>query len=253
MRLGRYVLITLLATAESTAWGLSPELALTQFGHRVWTTADGLPQDSIRAIAQTTDGYLWFATTNELARFDGVRFAVFNAANVAEMKESWLTSLAFDPDGSLWIGSVTTGLRQYRPGAFRQVAANLGLTTANVVALFKDSRGTLWIGADGGLARLDQGQVKPVFTGTNVHVIRTVWVGANNGLHRSTAARSAFTPRKEGLPEDSISGLSPGTNGALWVGTHTAGLSEFRNGTFSELLGPRRFESQRDLHAPRGL
>jgi len=43
MRSGRYVLITLLAGAASTAWELSPELAPTQFGHRGWTTADGLP------------------------------------------------------------------------------------------------------------------------------------------------------------------------------------------------------------------
>jgi ligand-binding sensor domain-containing protein len=59
------------------AWGLNPRLALTQFGHDVWTTSNGLPHDSVRAIAQTPDGYLWFATVDGLARFDGVNFTVF--------------------------------------------------------------------------------------------------------------------------------------------------------------------------------
>jgi hypothetical protein len=40
------------------AWGPNPRLAVTQFGHDVWTTSNGLPQDSVRAIAQTADGYL---------------------------------------------------------------------------------------------------------------------------------------------------------------------------------------------------
>ena len=59
-----------IALLSVPAWGLDPQLAITQFGHDVWTTSNGLPSDSIRSIAQTADGYLWFATSNGLARFD---------------------------------------------------------------------------------------------------------------------------------------------------------------------------------------
>jgi len=40
-----------------------------------WRTIDGLPQNSVNAMAQTPDGYLWVGTRGGLARFDGVRFA----------------------------------------------------------------------------------------------------------------------------------------------------------------------------------
>ena len=44
----------------------------------MWTQQQGLPQDTIRAITQTADGYLWLGTDEGLARFDGYEFVVFN-------------------------------------------------------------------------------------------------------------------------------------------------------------------------------
>jgi signal transduction histidine kinase/CheY-like chemotaxis protein/streptogramin lyase len=87
------------------------------------------------------------------------------------------------------------------------------------------------------LARLDSGQVKPVFAGTNVHALLeypagTIWVGANNGLHRFEGGVERVYAKKDGLPDNSIWGLAAGTNGTVWVGTHSGGLSEFRNGAF---------------------
>src|SRR5687767_5199260 len=46
-----------------------------------WTTEDRLPQNTVNAIVQTRDGYLWLGTWNGLARFDGVRFSVFTPQN----------------------------------------------------------------------------------------------------------------------------------------------------------------------------
>src|ERR1019366_9485900 len=94
--------LLVIALLTVPAWGLDPKLALTQFGHDVWTTSNGLPQDSVRAIAQTTDGYLWFGTTDGLARFDGVNFTVFNASNTPLLKQSVIGALRAAPDGSLW-------------------------------------------------------------------------------------------------------------------------------------------------------
>src|SRR6266545_7080138 len=42
-----------------------------------WQAQDGLPHNSIQAIAQTRDGYLWVGTPRGLARFDGDHFTVF--------------------------------------------------------------------------------------------------------------------------------------------------------------------------------
>jgi len=233
------------------AWGLNPRLALTQFGHDVWTTSNGLPQDSVRAIAQTTDGYLWFATTGGLARFDGVSFAVFDGSKTPLLAHSTIASVLAAPDGSLWIGTVNGGLLRYRDGGFEKIAGNLGLPSPAIRALLMDSRGVLWVGADGGLARLDGGRGAAVFTGgwnANVHVLLeypagTVWAGANDGLHRFAGGRERVFTTKDGLPDNSVWGLAAGAGGALWVGTHAAGLTEYRQGRF-------RTYGRRDGFAP---
>jgi hypothetical protein len=58
----------------------SPESA--RFVCRTWRSADGLPQESVWAVAQTRDGYLWIGTGGGLARFDGFHFQVFGTARV---------------------------------------------------------------------------------------------------------------------------------------------------------------------------
>jgi signal transduction histidine kinase/ligand-binding sensor domain-containing protein/DNA-binding response OmpR family regulator len=221
------------------AWGLNPKLALTQFGHDVWTTSNGLPHDSIRAIAQTADGYLWFATVDGLARFDGVNFTIFDGSNTPLLKLSTLTSLLAQADGSLWIGTLNDGVLRYRNGGFEKFAA-AGLPSANIRALLVDSRGTFWIGVDGGLVRIEGGRSVPVFRGafeSNVHVLLehpagTVWVGANDGLHCFEGGVERVFTARDGLPDNSIWGLAVGAAGGLWVGTHGGGLCEYRQGRF---------------------
>jgi ligand-binding sensor domain-containing protein len=92
------------------ALALDPKKAISQYIHDVWTTADGLPQNSILSIAQTRDGYLWLGTWDGLARFDGVRFTVFNRDNTEELKNNYIYALTEGRDGSLWIGTGGGGL-----------------------------------------------------------------------------------------------------------------------------------------------
>ncbi|HEX8568075.1 MAG TPA: two-component regulator propeller domain-containing protein [Pyrinomonadaceae bacterium] len=67
-----------------------------------WTTEDGLPQNNVINIAQTPDGYLWVATVDGLARFDGVRFKIFNKSNTPEMPNNRIFSMFTDTAGRLW-------------------------------------------------------------------------------------------------------------------------------------------------------
>jgi signal transduction histidine kinase/ligand-binding sensor domain-containing protein/DNA-binding response OmpR family regulator len=234
------------------AWGLDTRLALTQLGHDVWTTSAGLPNDSVRAIAQTADRYLWFATVGGLARFDGVNFTVFNGSNTPLLKQAGIICLQAAPDGSLWMGTASGELLRYRHGNFEKIPDS-GLPNASIRALLMDSRGVLWIGGDGGLARLDQGRSATIFTGgweAHVHVLLeypagTVWVGANDGLHRFEGGVERIITTKDGLPDNSIWGLA-GAGDALWIGTHTGGLSEYRQGRF-------RTYAQRDGFTPTGI
>src|SRR6187455_2992014 len=70
---------------------------------KTWDTENGLPQNSVQAIAQTPDGYLWIATRDGLARFDGIRFKIFQKSNTPELPTNRLFDLFADDYGRLWI------------------------------------------------------------------------------------------------------------------------------------------------------
>src|ERR1043165_4445690 len=78
--------------------------AAAEYRFDVWTADSGLPQNSVRAIVQTRDGYLWVGTLDGLARFDGVRFTVFNRANSPGLSGNRITALHEAADGALWMG-----------------------------------------------------------------------------------------------------------------------------------------------------
>ena len=44
---------------------------------KVYTSADGLPSDHVNQIVVDSHGYVWIATTEGLARFDGYQFTTY--------------------------------------------------------------------------------------------------------------------------------------------------------------------------------
>ena len=78
---------------------------------KIWRTQDGLPENRIRALAQTPDGYLWVGTSSGLARFDGVRFVVYARFNTPSMTDDNIRALAVAADGSLWVVGFATKRR----------------------------------------------------------------------------------------------------------------------------------------------
>jgi ligand-binding sensor domain-containing protein len=81
--------------------GSSPAPAAPNYFTRTWQVEQGLPQIKVNAVVQTRDGYLWIGTYNGLARFDGVRFTVFNDNNTPELRSNRITSLFEAGDGTL--------------------------------------------------------------------------------------------------------------------------------------------------------
>src|SRR6266851_3028472 len=128
--------------------------ATVEYSHRIWRIEDGLPQNKIQAIAQTPDGYLWIGTSEGLARFDGVRFAVFDRSNTSELRDDSILALTTARDGSLWIGTEGGGLLHYQAGSFRIFGAQEGLTNGFIRAIHEDDDGVVWAVADRGLFRM---------------------------------------------------------------------------------------------------
>ncbi len=84
-----------------------------------WTTDDGLPQNGVRRITQTPDGYLWFTTFDGLVRFDGLRFTVFNKGNTPGIINNRFTGIFADNDGTIYATTMEDGtLTIYRNGEF---------------------------------------------------------------------------------------------------------------------------------------
>lgn len=178
--------------------GLAPERALTQYVLDVWTVQDGLPQNSVVSIEQTSDGFLWLGTQEGLVRFDGLHFTTYTQ----EVPNPFVSALHEDADGTLWIGTYGGGLTRYADGEFTTHAVE-GLPDGHISALASAPGGALWIGTfDGGLARLQDGALE-LF---------------------STAA---------GAPESGITALATDAGGTVWIGTLEEGVVRFRDGQFT--------------------
>ncbi len=91
-----------------------------QYSFDSWTTDNGLPQNGLREITQTPDGYLWFTTFDGLVRFDGVRFRTFGKGNTKGIINNRFTGIYCDKDGTLYATTMEDGtLTIYRNGVFK--------------------------------------------------------------------------------------------------------------------------------------
>jgi ligand-binding sensor domain-containing protein/signal transduction histidine kinase len=147
----------LLALASAPiAHGIAPQSSDGQgrvYVSRIWRTQDGLPENRVRTIAQTPDGYLWIGTSSGLARFDGVRFVVFARFNTPAMIDDNIRALSVAVDGSLWVATDGGGLLHYENGRFQAFGLKEGLANEFVLAVLADRKGDVWAGTNRGLFR----------------------------------------------------------------------------------------------------
>ena len=148
--------------------------ALPAYSERIWGVQDGLPEQIVRAFAETKDRYLWIGTTGGLLRFDGARFVLYNRENTAAFTDNNIFCLTVSRDNALWIGSEGGGLIPYANGVFDPFSVADGLTNSFVRAVYEDHDGTMWIGTDNGLFRVAGNRLERVdntsrFPGVVVH------------------------------------------------------------------------------------
>ena len=179
-------------------FALDPGKAVTQYMHEVWQTEQGLPQNTVNAIAQTPDGYLWIGTREGLVRFDGVRFTVFDTRTTPELGHNFVLCLRVDQKGRLWIGTSGGGLVRREGERFTRYGTKDGLPNPQVSALFEDGKGQLWVGTDGGgLARL---RGRPARARAVPGLPRQQRAGSRRGRERSLdrhRGRPGPTPRPD--------------------------------------------------------
>jgi ligand-binding sensor domain-containing protein/signal transduction histidine kinase len=207
------------------------------FSRRVWQSADGLPEDFVQALARTGDGYLWIGTSGGLVKFDGVRFTLFNRENQAALHDDSIYALLSGRDGSLWIGTEGGGLVRYLRGEFHAFGSGEGLTSGFVRVLYEDHAGTLWVGTDNGLFRMEQGRLVRV-DGQNgipqmmVHAISEDGHGnllfGGEGMLVLGSHGAAYFASKESAADNSVRTIVRTSDGTIWVGT-ISGLRKLEN------------------------
>src|SRR5437773_7935710 len=139
-----FILLSLLALAGSLAIALDPTRELAQFNRQVWLTENGLPQNTVHSITQAKDGYVWIATEEGLARFDGIKFTGFDKQNTPELKSNDIRVLLEDRRGALWIGTAD-GLVRLLDSKFTAFTTREGLPANVINALCEDRDGSLLI------------------------------------------------------------------------------------------------------------
>jgi ligand-binding sensor domain-containing protein len=105
---------------------LAPQ-AIAQYRFDNWTTDNGLPQNGVRGIGQTPDGYLWFTTFDGLVSFDGVKFTVFDKNNSRGIFSNRFAGLHIERDGTLLAATEDGCLTVYQNGEFRSYTQANGL------------------------------------------------------------------------------------------------------------------------------
>ncbi len=218
----------------SPAVSLDPNRLPTQYVLQTWGVEDGLPQSTAQATLQSREGYLWIATQEGLARFDGVRFTVFNKKNTPSIHEDFFTCLGEDPSGALWAGGLG-GLVRYSSGSFRTFTTKDGLAGDDVRALAIDRSGRIWVGARTGLARSAAGRFERLDAASPSRVQAlcagrdgSVWVGSDRGLAR---LRGKTWERVGGdLEKESVLCIREEGDASLLVGTRQGGLFRVTDG-----------------------
>ncbi len=167
---------------------------------RHYTTADGLASNSIYGIAADPRGFLWFATSEGLSRFDGFGFAGQSA--IVGLPHVAITAILIDRHANYWLGT-RDGLVRFRPdlplsNASRVLAVPVGggVESVEISALLEDRAGKLWCGTETGLYEIED----------------------------TTATRPLLAPVNVGLPgkswnDSEVNGLAQDAEGGLWIGT----------------------------------
>jgi len=119
------------------------QAAHAQYRFDNWTADNGLPQNSVRDIVQTRDGYLWLTTFDGLVRFDGVRFTIFNKSNSPGIITNRFMQLYEDAQGDLWASTENSGLTRLHQGRFATYTTEHGLPHNYISSLGGDGQGNL--------------------------------------------------------------------------------------------------------------
>jgi signal transduction histidine kinase/ligand-binding sensor domain-containing protein len=165
-----------------------------------WQTEEGLPDNVVSGVAQTTDGYLWVGTPTGLTRFDGLQFEPVSLTNVIALPNRGIVTMLRGNRSALWLAMDRGAVVRLSGASSRAFVRDLPNYIPNGMA--EDALGGLWIAYRGGT------------------------------VYRVTDDRVTAVTAREGLPAGSdICALARDNRGRIWF-AKSGQVGVFSNGTF---------------------
>jgi signal transduction histidine kinase/ligand-binding sensor domain-containing protein len=256
------LLVLLLLCASASA--LEPATPLASYGRQSWVMENGLPQNTVQALAQTRDGFIWLGTEVGLVRFDGNSFTIFDQNSKTSLPGNDIRCLLATNDGSLWIGT-TDGVAHLKDDRVSIFNKSNGLPSNLIRALSQKTNSAVLVQTEAGDALISSGHAEQFpdssnssvnsaapnnpqlgkifgnqFPGTRVQTTYTdrqgtLWIGTSAGLVRYASGKLERFPLTDPLATTSILAILEDREGNLWIGTETAGLHILRDQRFRTL------------------
>ncbi len=246
----RFLAAALYLYGAAEAAALDPATPLANYNRQVWGMENGLPQNTVQALAQTKDGLLWIGTEVGLARFDGAAFRSYDINTNPSLPSSDIRCLLAARDGSLWIGT-SAGLARWKNGTATVFTKKEGLPDAAILNLDEMQDGRIALLTEQGpamqsgerfaaVANWARPAVPRELPGSRIQAELTdregsVWIGTSTGLARWRQGRVERFPVTDSLAAASILALLEDREGNLWVGTADDGLLILRDQRFHTL------------------
>ncbi len=208
------------------------------FVSRQWTVEDGLPLNSVGDVELGPTGYVWVATYDGLARFDGVDFTVYRTDQFAGLVSNQIRTIQVDDDGMLWLRTDPDKLVRFDPTreTFQSYGSREGLPSDVVKYIEVGASGTLWAGTSRGAVALRDDSVRAVLGAADslsVQVVKegndgTVWMCTERGLWRTREGKGPLQSADGSPPRPPVrrvareqiqspTRLHVGPSGTVWV------------------------------------
>jgi signal transduction histidine kinase/ligand-binding sensor domain-containing protein len=239
---------------SAPSWAVDPRNHISQYGHTVWKTVDGVVVGPEK-VTQTTDGYIWLATNSGLLRFDGVKFSSWSLPAWQSLPSQGISALLGSRDGSLWIG-LYSGLIHYKDGSLSNYETD---SPPGVTEILEDHSGTIWITRD----KLPAGEASLCqVVGTNLNCFGkregnpafysnglaedsagNLWFGCHKVCRMKAGSFSYFMEEQSAIQAgDGVIAIATGPSQSVWVSLDgvgpKAGVRQFVNGEFVSYVIP---------------
>jgi signal transduction histidine kinase/ligand-binding sensor domain-containing protein/DNA-binding response OmpR family regulator len=212
----------------------------------------GLAQESVLAMVQDTEGFMWFGTQNGVSRYDGYRVTTYRyeVGNPRTLANNWVKVLHVDRKGQLWIGT-DGGLDRYDPATRSFIhylpdePAKRGSGNTHIRAIVEDATGGLWLATGDGLQHFDPASARFTFwhhepgnpdslASDDINALALdaggrLWIGTAAGLDSLAGQGKRLVHHRPppGATDDAVQALLADRAGTLWVGTST-GLERWK-------------------------